>query len=132
MAAEEPTLTDLFAELQEAKAIEASAKEARLAVENQIVAHVKDAPEKGSRTLKAGAMRCSVKFDLSYKADMPALCSLSDSVPQELLPVKLTQPKYELDVKKYEALRTSHPEVFSRVAACVEVKPSKPSLTLKF
>lgn len=121
----------LFTELAKAKAREAEAKAQRQAIEDQIAAAVEDAPERGSRTLKADdGVRCTVKFDRSYKANVEALRNLE--LPGDApLPLKLKPASWVLDERAYEALSASHPEAFARVAAHVESKPSRPSLTLK-
>ncbi len=124
-------LGQLYAMLASAKVDETEAKNRRIELEERIVAAMfpDGPPERGSATLAGGAFRCTAKFELGYKADIPGLCAVRD-VPQGLLPIKLVQ-KVEFDEKAYEALRVSHPAVFAKVAAHVTTKPAKPSLTLK-
>lgn len=123
-------LGKLLGELQAAKAAEQTARLHRISVEEKIVACVEGAPESGSRTLgEKGGLRATVKFGLSYKADVAAIRALD--VDPEVLPLKFVPSKWELDGRAYEALSESHPKVFARVAACVERKASKPSVELK-
>ena len=124
------SLEFLFGLLQEAKAMEVLAKDERLAIESEIIRHVEDPPTSGSLTLKGGAMRCSVKYGLTYKVDVAAIRELDGEVA-EMLPLKKTPAKWGLDEKAYESLRETRPDLFSLVAAHVTTKPKKVSLGLK-
>ena len=123
-------LNTLFNTLAEAKIKEADAKALRIAAEIEIVATISDAPSNGSVTLQGDTMRCSVKFGLSYKADVEAI-RLVEGVT---LPLKYVDPSpggYVLDPKAYEKLRESDPAAFKKVAVFVTAKAKKPGLTLK-
>lgn len=119
------TIDHLFDELRSAKAKEAEAKAERIEVEQRILALVEDAPDNGSRTLKGERGRISVKFGLSYKADIDALREIEGA------PLKFVPAKYELDAKAYEAMREADQAAFAKVAQFVTVKPKKPGVSLK-
>lgn len=123
------SLDELLVMLREAKDAERGAKDARIAIEEEIASRVEDAPDAGSRTLQGSSMRCTVKFARSYRADVERIRSLD--VDPDLLPLKLKPATYELDKRAYEELRSSRPDVFAKVAAFVSSKPAKPSLVLK-
>lgn len=113
--------------LQDARAAESEARDARIALEEEIVSRIADAPESGSATIKAGGYRATVKFALRYQADVDAIRSLD----LDVLPLKFRPPAYEFDARAYEAMRESHPEAFRAVAAHVSTKQAKPAVTLK-
>lgn len=129
MSAEE-RLRDLAVRLYRAKKAEEQAKEARIAVEEEILGLVA-MPEKGSRTFAAGEFKLACKTDLTYLVDerglfsagLPdeAVRSLFDEVPASL----------KFNSKQYEALRTADPAVFAEVAKYVCTKPKKPSVAIK-
>lgn len=118
----------LFAKLQEAKQLENACKDDRIAIEEDIVALVADAPDVGSCTLKCSLGRVAIKFGLSYKADVAAIREID---LEGRLPLKLTPAKYEFDASAYEALRKSDPMAFATVAKHVTIKSAKPGVTLK-
>lgn len=120
------TVDDLLGDLAEAKRAEEAAKKKRLACEEQLLTLIADKPEKGRAKL-GDAIRCTVEFKLSYKADVEAIRQIN----AEDLPVKRVEASYEFDEKAYEALRTSNPTLFARVREWVTTKPSKPSFELK-
>ena len=110
--------------------MEAACKVERIAVEEQIIALVEDAPEKGNRTLRGDSWRATVKFGISYKVDVDAIRKL-DGEAADHLPLKLIPQSWKLDEKAYEALRETRPDLFAKVAACVTSKPKKVSVELK-
>lgn len=123
------TVDQLLSALASAKIVEADAKKARIEIEQQIVALVQDAPEKGSVTMQGDTLRCSIKFGLNYKCDVEAMRH-DDNIPAEVMPLK-HQAKWVLDTKEYERIREDHPDVFARLAQYVTATAAKPSLTLK-
>ena len=124
------SLEDLFVLLREAKEMVTVAKGEQTAIEHEIVAQIEDRPTNGSMTLKGGAMRCSVKFGMNYKANVDGMRGLEGEVADHL-PLKHEPAKWVLDKKAYEALRDSRPDLFAQVAAHVTANPAKVGLTLK-
>jgi hypothetical protein len=123
-------LAELLKQLANAKVAETEAKNARVAIEEQIAATLADRPERGQRTIQGGVFKCTVKFDLNYKANVEAIRQLD--VPLEVgLPLKQKPATWEFDETAYERLREEHPEIAAKIAPFVETKPAKPSLTLK-
>ena len=123
------TLHELCTKLYDAKRTEDAAKEARIAVEEQIVALV-NVGERETKTVDAGeGLKVTVKKAVSYKADLAAIEALK--LPPEMNPVKRVPETTEFDEAGYEWLREHHPEVAARIDRFVEVKPRKPAVTLK-
>lgn len=120
-------LEPLLAALAKAKVAEGVAKAARIEAEDAVVACIEDAPERGSMTIAGGALKCTVKFSLTYKANVDALRELDLGT----LPLKFKPASYEFDKVAYEKLRESDPGAFAKVAAHVVTKPAKTSLALK-
>lgn len=121
------TLDELFADLIRKKAAERSAKDARVAAEEALIAQLAERPERGTAKLEGTMVRAAVKFGLNYKANVDMIMSLDS----EFLPLKRVEACYEFDATAYEALREGDPETFRKVAAFVTTTPVKPSVELK-
>ena len=120
-------LSELAGKLYDAKRAEDAAKEARIAIEEQIAKLVPTA-ENGSKTVDAGeGLKVTVKRAMGYKADVDAIRNLN----MDDAPLKLTPPKYELDPKAYELLATKDPQRFNVIAKHVQAVPRKVAVTLK-
>jgi hypothetical protein len=117
------TIETLAVALYDAKKAEDAAKEARVALEEEIAALV-ETPENGSKTVTAGALKVTVKRGFSYKADVQAILGLGLADP----PLKT---KIELNEKAYEEIRESDPGLYARISKFVTVTPRKVAVMLK-
>lgn len=118
----------LASDLYDAKKAEDAAKAKRIEIEEQIAALV-ETPENGSRTVAAGPLKLTVKRELSYKANVDAIMALG--IKAEDLPLKIVPAETVLDPKAYDGLRSTDPELWTRISRFVEVKPKKVSIALK-
>lgn len=107
-----------------AKAAEDAAKQRRIAVEQQIVAHT-GVREKGSQTFKPDGFKVSVEGVLSVKMDWNAWDEVSASIPTNLAPVKTTR---EVDVTGVLYLRANEPEIYAKLP--ITVAPGKPRVSV--
>ena len=112
-------IDELLAELAFAKTNESKAKEKRIEVEEKILAQF-ELGEKERKTIKgSNGLTATLETKLSYK--------LESGFPAEMP----TRMKTELDKTKYEKIRESDPELFSKLSEFVTTKPAKASVTLK-
>ena len=109
------TAKEIAADLALAKTNENNSKHKRIELEEELLAQF-DLGGKERKTVKfENGLTATMETGYSYK--------LLTGYP-ESMPVKV---KVELDTSKYEKLREDHPEL----SKFVEVKPKKPSVTLK-
>lgn len=116
-------LAALAAQLRASKAAEAAAREARIAIEEQILAHF-TAPDGGEGTLNDGELR--VEWKLTRKADT---ATLQDDW-MELTPEVQATFKWKADVD-LRRLRALEGDARSTAAKYFTTTPAKPAITLK-
>lgn len=115
-------LEKLATALYDAKKVEEGAREARVALEEEIAALV-ETPDNGSKTVTAGALKVTVKRGFSYKADVQAILGLGLADP----PLKT---KIELHEKAYEEIREKDSGLFAKLSKFVTVTPRKVAVSL--
>lgn len=116
----------LAGELFRAKKAEDEAKKKRISIEEEIARYI-STPERGSKTVKAGDIKITVKRDLTYKcSDVNAALMECGDYCFKRIPEKM-----EFDSAAYEKLREESPREFAKISQYVEVKPKKVSVSLK-
>ena len=123
-------LNEIAVKLFEARRIEENAKAERIACEEEI-AKLVETEANGSKTVRAGDIKITVKRELAYVANVDAIRELD--IPEAFLPIKIIPPVpigYEFDRKKYDALREDNPIAYATVSGLVTTKPKKVSVTL--
>jgi hypothetical protein len=127
------SLEVLAGKFYDAKKAENAAKEARIAIEEQIAEQIETAVN-GSKTVDAGnGLKITVKRAMRYKADVDAIRS-GDVVSEDLMPLKMTPPvpaTYVFDPKRYEALVAENPTAAASLAKFVTVTPAKVAVSIK-
>jgi hypothetical protein len=121
-------LAYLATKLRGLLARERAAKAERVAMELAI-ADLVDVGDATQKTVDAGDLKITVKKGLNYKADIAALKKLCIELGTAA-PVRQVS-REEFDVTGYEWYKSKNPEIFSVIAEHVEVKPKKPSVTIK-
>lgn len=116
-------LAALAVELRAAKNTEAAAREARIAVEERILAHFQ-APDSGEGSAAEGDLR--VEWKLTRKADTVAL----QDDWMELMPEVQTAFKWKADVDLRQ-LRALEGDARTTAAKYFTTTPAKPAITLK-
>lgn len=125
---DQPTDLQHLAELwREAKRDEDDAKQARIAIEQQII-NVTGCKEEGSQTHKAGDWKITVTGKLNHTLDQAAWESIAPNIPEELRPVEY---KPTLDTKGLRYLESNNPDVYQSVCEAIVTKPGKPSVEVK-
>ena len=127
------SLEVLAGKFYDAKKAENAAKEARIAIEEQIAEQIETAVN-GSKTVDAGnGLKITVKRAMRYKADVDAIRS-GDVVSEDLMPLKMTPPvpaTYVFDPKRYGALVAENPTAAASLAKFVTVTPAKVAVSIK-
>lgn len=121
-------LATLTAEWIAAKADENAANKRRIEVETQIAALLPNDGHEGTVAQAVGEYRVAVRYANTVKVDTPKLQAMWDALPEAAH--KAFRWKAEADVKNLRALREFAPGDYARVVACVETRPSKPSVSI--
>ena len=129
MIAEATDLDVLAHELQVAKTHELHAKEARLAIEEKLVALV-EKKEEGTISKKGDYYKLSVTFGIDRKVDPEIAMSLADEMDREQYN-RVFKWKPEISITELKHLRDNKPEVFRHVSRALTAKPTKPSVKVE-
>jgi len=108
-----------------AKRFEEEAKQVRLAAETRLIAAIGNDKLEGSMTVDTPHFKVSVANKLTRSLDYEAYKTLCDGLPEALQFVDL-DPK--INITKLRHVEAVDPSI---VAACVTIKPAKPSITIK-
>ncbi len=124
-------LFDVTKRLSEAKRVEAEAKEARIAVEAEMIALVGFKKAKGSEGFAYRGNRGASKFTLTQPSSrsivedrIPALKKILVAAQRGLFG-KLFTVKHSLDAKAYAALKKENGDLYLEVAKALIEKPGK-------
>ena len=129
MIAEATELDVLAHELQVAKDREAVCREARLAIEEKIVA-LTEKKEEGTVSTKTEFYKVSVTFGVDRKVDAEIARSLADEMDAERY-ARIFRWKPEVSVSELKYLKDNNPEVFRQVSRALTAKPTKPSVKVE-
>lgn len=119
-------LEALIERLRKAKAEEASARDARVAIEEEILAHFMP-PESGEGSKSEGAL--SVAWKLTRKVDTDALQAAWADLPANTQ--KAFRWKGDIDLKQLRALQDLDAASYAAAAKFITTSPAKPAITLK-
>lgn len=126
--AKQPTVEQLAQDYIAAKAAEAAANKARVAIEEQLIAALGAKEEGASTTELANGLKVTITGKLSYKADMPLLLQLAGALPENLRPLKV---ETKLDETGAKYLKNNEPEIWAMLAPAITVAPAKTSVAIK-
>ena len=118
-------LSQLTAELKQAKQIEAKANENRLAIEAQIVALFP--PQTGEATVKQDDLTITYKTVRSVATEQLQEKWMSLSANSQ----KAFTWKAGIDLKQFRAIKDLDPQAFKEIEVFVTSKPSKPTVSVK-
>lgn len=122
------TPEQLAQELIAAKAAEAAANKARVAIEEQLIAALGNKPEGATTHELTNGLKVTVTGKMSYKADMAKLLAICGELPENMRPLKV---ETKLDETGAKYLRNNEPEVWAQLAPAITVKPAKTSVEIK-
>lgn len=111
-----------------AKAFEAEANKARVAIEQQLIDAL-GAKEEGAQTHElTNGLKVTITGKLSYKADMPLLMQIAGSLPESLRPLKV---ETKLDETGAKYLKNNEPEIWAMLSPAITIAPAKTSVAIK-
>jgi hypothetical protein len=128
-------ITNAEAELQhlatcwvEQKNLETAAREARIEIENQILA-LSPAKDEGAYTRYLhNGVKLKVQGKMSYKADLDKLLKMTADWPLEYKPIKT---EISADEKILKHIRSSRPDLWRELSVAVTTKPMKTAITIE-
>ena len=125
-ATKRPQPVDLLGfELAKAKKLEASAREKRVQIEQQLIDAI-GAKEEGATTQAGNFFKVTTTGKLTRKLDVKAFNAIAGQLGEHA-PVKTT---VSLDVRKLKTLAVDEPTLFSMMLDVIETKPAKTSVTV--
>ena len=125
-ATKRPQPVDLLGfELAKAKKLEASAREKRVQIEQQLIEAI-GAKEEGATTQAGNFFKVTTTGKLTRKLDVKAFNQIAGQLGEHA-PVKTT---VSLDVRKLKTLAVDEPVLFSMMLDVIETKPAKTSVTV--
>ncbi|WP_422460290.1 DUF7173 family protein [Endozoicomonas sp. ALB115] len=126
----EPGLLDRLAyELEEAKRQEAEARNARVAIEEQILTHV-GVKEEGSATVKSDYYKVTTTGGMTRTLNGKKWAEINGQLPNEVVQ-NVVRLKPELDTRQFKALKDLNPQQYAIVAQAVTSKPRKASVKIE-
>lgn len=118
----------LAQDLIAAKAAEAKANKARVAIEEQLIEVLGSKPE-GAETHELGnGLKVTITGKLTYKADMEQLMQICGALPANMRPLKV---ETKLDETGAKYLKNNEPEVWAMLAKAITVAPAKTAVSIK-
>ena len=125
-ATKRPQPVDLLGfELAKAKKLEASAREKRVQIEQQLIEAI-GAKEEGATTQAGNYFKVTTTGKLTRKLDVKAFNAIAAQLGEHA-PVKTT---VSLDVRKLKTLAVDEPALFSMMLDVIETKPAKTAVTV--
>ena len=112
-------------ELAKAKELEASAREKRVQIEQQLIEAL-GAKEEGATTQTGNYFKVTTTGKLTRKLDVQAFNRIAAQLGEHA-PVKTT---VSLDVRKLKKLAVDEPALFSMMLDVIETKPAKTAVTV--
>ena len=125
-ASRKPQPVDVLGfELAKAKELEASAREKRVQIEQQLIEAI-GAKEEGATTQTGNYFKVTTTGKLTRKLDVQAFNRIAAQLGEHA-PVKTT---VSLDVRKLKKLAVDEPALFSMMLDVIETKPAKTAVTV--
>jgi hypothetical protein len=125
-ATKRPQPVDLLGfELAKAKKLEASAREKRVQIEQQLIEAI-GAKEEGATTQAGNFFKVTTTGKLTRKLDVKAFNQIAAQLGEHA-PVKTT---VSLDVRKLKKLAVDEPVMFNMMLDVIETKPAKTAVTV--
>lgn len=122
-------LAALTAQWLEAKAAEAKANATRVAVEMMIAAELPAHGPEDTRKAELDGFRVAVRYGVTRKVDTEKLQAMWDELPAKAQ--EAFKWKADVSLPKLRMLQEFMPVDFAKLAAAIETKPAKPSISVE-
>jgi len=123
----EPTLDVLAEQWLQQKTLEDGHRSRRIEIENQMIPHLNKKPEGSSTTETRFGRKITLTNKNNYKLDEVALEEVIETVPANLLPLKI---KTTVDVTRLKYMRNNEPETYRKIARAFTSSPAKPAIKI--
>jgi hypothetical protein len=123
----EPTLDVLAEQWLQQKLLEDGHRSRRIEIEQQMIPHLTEKPEGSATTETRFGRKITLTHKNNYKLDDVALEEVIETVPANLLPLKI---KTTVDVKQLKYLRNNEPGLFHKIARAFTSSPAKPAIKI--
>jgi len=123
----EPTLDVLAEQWLQQKTLEDGHRSRRIEIENQMIPHLTEKPEGSATTETRFGRKITLTKKNNYKLDDVALEEVIETVPANLLPLKI---KTTVDVTRLKYLRNNEPDLFHKIARAFTSSPAKPAIKI--
>lgn len=123
----EPKLDVLAEQWLQQKTLEDNCRARRIEIEQQLMPHLEQRQEGSATTTTTFGRKIKLTMKNNYKLDDIALQAIRDSVPANMLPLKLTQT---IDVARLKYLRNNEPEIYRKIAKAFTHSPAKPNIAI--
>lgn len=120
-------IDQLAHELAEAKALEDSARQARILVEGKIIEAL-GVKDEGSTTFKGLKYKITTTGKISRSLDVGTWDAIKNHVPAEFWPVTM---KPEIDTKGLKWLKENQAAIYTTVCQAISAKPAKPAVSFE-
>lgn len=122
------TPEQLAQDLIAAKAAEAAANKARVAIEDQLIQALGAKPEGAETHELTNGLKITITGKMTYKADMAQLLAICGDLPEAMRPLKV---ETKLDETGAKYLRNNEPEVWAMLARAITIAPAKTAVSIK-
>ena len=122
MPSESDSINTLCIKLIAAKDGERVMREARIAIEEQLIALMGEMPEEGSVNVATDLFATTVSCRMNRKLDVAIWDEIAETIPREHWPVK---EKLVIDVKKLKQCAVNHPDIYRAICKAVSAEPAK-------
>lgn len=123
----EPNLDVLAEQWLQQKTLEDSCKARRIEIEQQLIPYLAQREEGSATTETTFGRKIKLTTKNNYTLDDIALQAVRESVPANMLPLKITQT---IDVTRLKYLRHNEPEIYRKIARAFTHSPAKPNITI--
>tara|TARA_R100000951_G_scaffold7991_1_gene7313 strand:- start:115 stop:540 length:426 start_codon:yes stop_codon:yes gene_type:complete len=123
----EPTLDVLAEQWLQQKLLEDGHRARRVEIEQQMIPHLTEKPEGSATTETRFGRKITLTNKNNYKLDDVALEEVIETVPANLLPLKI---KTTVDVTRLKYLRNNEPDLFHKIARAFISSPAKPAIKI--
>ena len=123
----EPNLDVLAEQWLQQKTLEDNCRARRIEIEQQLIPHLAQREEGSATTTTTFGRKIKLTTKNNYKLDDIALQAIRESVPANMLPLKLTQT---IDVARLKYLRMNEPETYRKIARAFTHSPAKPNVSI--
>ena len=124
----EPDVELLAQQWLKHKAAEAAARDARVAIEQDMLPFLEQKADGSRTTTTANGTKITVKRGFSRKLSQDEWRRIKDKIPEDLRPIKMVEA---LDNERVRYLINNEPDTWQQMAVAITTTEQKPNITVK-